>query len=452
MTPPEPASCPLQSPVESVLSPALTAVSLFSGAGGLDLGLEAAGFRTLLCVECDADARATLKKNRPWTQTAQSGWRLSDPGDIHDLARLDDVQILEQVGLKPGELHLLAGGPPCQPFSKSGYWASGDSKRLKDPRAETLTAYLHLVELLQPKVVLLENVRGLAYKGKDEGMALLRKELEAINMRRGTRYNPTVFTLDAADFGVPQHRERVFLVASREGQDFTPPAASHGGEGQPSRVTTWEAIGDMDGEPCPPELKATGKWAALLPSIPEGENYLWHTARGGGQELFGWRTRFWSFLLKLSKSAPSWTIQASPGPATGPFHWRSRLLSTQEILRLQTFPDGYQIVGDRRSAQRQVGNAVPCLLAEVIGEALRCQFFEGSVRARMSLQRPPIASMPGPEPVAAVPEVFLRLRGTHAAHPGEGLGPGARSRTTATDTQDESLALAQPSIVPQEAA
>jgi len=109
----------------------------------------------------------------------------------------------------------------------------------------------------------------------------------------------------------------------------------------------------------------------LLKSIPEGKNYLWHTPRGAGEPLFGWRTRYWSFLLKLSKGQPSWTIQAEPGPATGPFHWRNRLLSIQELVRLQTFPDEYEIVGSRRSAQMQVGNAVPPFLAEQVTIALR---------------------------------------------------------------------------------
>lgn len=417
----------------------LTAVSLFSGAGGLDLGLEAAGFRTVLCVEWDSDARATLAKNRPWNRENGTGWRLSEPGDIHALARLDDAEILEQVGLDRRELRLLAGGPPCQPFSKSGYWAHGDSKRLDDPRANTLIDYLHIVELLLPEVVLLENVRGLAYKGKDEGIALLRKGLDSINERHGTKYLPAVFTLDAADFGVPQHRERMFLVASREGTEFQKPEASHGGTGQPRRVTTWEAIGHLDTPEVPEALAATGKWAALLPSIPEGENYLWHTARGGGEELFGWRTRFWSFLLKLSKHSPAWTIQASPGPATGPFHWRSRLLSTEEIKRLQTFPCDYVIVGDRRSAQRQVGNAVPCLLAEVVGEAIRCQFFGGDRRQAMNLAVPRTEGVPAPEPVQPVPGEYHNLRRNYQAHPGEGRGPGAAGRGRAAQGDGDSL-------------
>ena len=100
----------------------LSVLSLFTGAGGLDLGLEAAGFEVALCVEVDEDSRATLTKNRP-------GWRLAKPGDIHALEPND---ILKQAGLKRRQLRLLAGGPPCQPFSKSAYWSNGNGSRLQD--------------------------------------------------------------------------------------------------------------------------------------------------------------------------------------------------------------------------------------------------------------------------------------------------------------------------------
>ena len=89
--------------------------------------------------------------------------------------------------------------------------------------------------------------------------------------------------------------------------------------------------------------------SGLLPSIPEGENYLWYTNRGGGLQLFGWRTRYWSFLLKLAKSLPSWTIQAQPGSAIGPFHWRSRKLTTREMCRLQT-PTAQLVEAAKRAA------------------------------------------------------------------------------------------------------
>src|SRR6476469_7119290 len=130
----------------------LQVISLFTGAGGLDLGLEAAGFETSICVEIEPNALATLRSNRP-------SWCIAEPGDI---LKLKPSELLKQAGLKQRGVALLAGGPPCQPFSKSGYWHSGDSLRLLDPRARTLKAYLNVVEAALPRAILLENVKGLA--------------------------------------------------------------------------------------------------------------------------------------------------------------------------------------------------------------------------------------------------------------------------------------------------
>src|SRR5439155_22957045 len=171
---------------------------------------------------------------------------------------------------------------------------------------------------------------------------------------------------------------RCIRVASRDGTAFRFPELTHGddSDGQQSLLdtyrTAWDAIGSLTPSPSE-DLEVRGRWAGLLPSIPEGHNYLWHTDRMGGLPLFGWRRRFWSFLLKLAKNRPSWTIQAQPGPAVGPFHWENRRLSVRELCRIQTFPDDVNVVGGRGSAQRQVGNAVPSLLAEVVGRAVREQ-------------------------------------------------------------------------------
>lgn len=159
---------------------------------------------------------------------------------------------------------------------------------------------------------------------------------------------------------------------------FQFPAPTHGGEGQenvrPYR-TTWDALGDLPQHLHDPDLRVSGKWADLLSSIPEGHNYHWHTSRGGGLKLFGWRTRYWTFLLKLAKNRPSWTMQAQPLPATGPFHWANRKLSAQELSRLQTFPDDFKFDCPRYDVQRMIGNAVPSLLAEVLAVEIRRQFF-----------------------------------------------------------------------------
>ncbi|MFI4971357.1 MAG: DNA cytosine methyltransferase [Hyphomicrobiales bacterium] len=400
-------------------------LSLFSGAGGLDVGLETAGFEPVLCVEIDEDSRETLRLNRP-------GWRLADPGDIH---ALEPTQLLRQAAIKPRALTLLAGGTPCQPFSKSSYWFNGDAPRLRDPRAGTLHAYLDVVEATLPQILLLENVKGLAFDGKDEGLRFLERGLRRINKEHRTSYAPQVITLNAADYGVPQIRERVFVLASIDGRHIEMPESSHGdGRNRQRFLTAWDAIGDLDGDSWPKELDLSGRWAGLLPSIPEGQNYLWHTPRNGpkgGEPLFGWRTRFWSFLLKLAKRQPSWTIQAYPGPATGPFHWKSRLLSIEEMCRLQTFPREYTIVGSRRSAHRQVGNAVPSAIGEFLGLEVRRQLLGERVRKELRLLPEHRSDCPPPERVAAVPREYLKLRARHRDHPGTGHGPAARLRERA---------------------
>jgi DNA (cytosine-5)-methyltransferase 1 len=389
-------------------------LSLFTGVGGLDYGFEAAGFQTRVAVEWDHQCCVSLRASRDW------------PIIEDDLLQVPTQAILSAGGLKPGSVDVLVGGPPCQPLSKSGWWKSGDSLRLLDPRASTLSAYLRVLKDARPRVFLLENVEGLAFGGKDEGLKLLLSAIRRINRRIGANYRPTVMTLNAADYGVPQTRSRVFLVGCRDGQVFTPPTQTHfdpdlQGTGTEQWVTAWDAIGglpDVESD----ELRLTGKWADLLPSIPEGLNYLWHTDRMAGQPLFGWRRRYWNFLLKLAKNRAAWTIQAQPGPATGPFHWKNRRLSTAELARLQTFPQDVYVTGSRVEVQKQIGNAVPSLLAEVLARSIREQMLDSP------LSHPPVLAVekrpdcPAPEPVAAVPEHYLALSGHHAPHPGTGKG------------------------------
>lgn len=402
-------------------------ISLYSGAGGLDYGFEAAGFAIALAHDFDADSCATLRANRSFPIICK---------DIHGTT---SQEILEAAGLKKGEPDVLIGGPPCQPFSKSGYWTNGDTARLEDPRARTLDAYMRVVQETLPKAFLLENVYGIQYTGKEEGLLLLEKLTARINREEGTRYLLSWRVLNAADYGVPQLRERFFLVALREGGRFEFPEPTHGEAPAPERggqlalygaakrepyARAWDVIGGYrpkEGE----DLEMRGRWAELLPSIPEGENYLWHTNRKGGLPLFGWRTRYWSFLLKLAKDRPSWTIQAQPGPAIGPFHWENRRLSIEEMARLQTFPKNLVYVGSRVSLQRQLGNAVPSLLAEIMARAIARQLFGLRQEGLPGLRVPRKRSIPPPERVQPVPKKFLHLIGEHPDHPGEGMGRAA---------------------------
>lgn len=410
----------------------LKAISLYTGAGGLDLGFEAAGFETCVAVEMDEHCVATLCANRDWPVINRS---------IHEIP---SSEILAAAGLQAGDADVLIGGPPCQPFSKCGYWATGDAKRLEDPRASTVEAFLRVLRDTRPRAYLMENVAGLAFRNKDEGIQLIREIIGAINREQGTSYGVELLVLNAADFGVPQLRERAFLIGSRDGSTFgaLPPTHRPGPEsvdkrqlglalGLPMYRTAWDAIGDLD-EDDEPELGVRGKWADLLPSIPEGQNYLYHTDRGDGLPLFGWRRRFWNFLLKLSKDQPSWTLTAQPGPATGPFHWRNRRLSGRELCRLQTVPDDYDVLGSLSAIQRQLGNAVPSALAEVIALEMRGRLLGGRTEATSTPSLIPAkrSAPPPAEPVQPVPVKYLHLVGSHSAHPGTGKGNRASARAS----------------------
>lgn len=386
----------------------LAVLSAFSGIGGLDLGLDAAGFTTIGCIENDETARRSLKAN--------DRWPLLDPGDIHAVAAELTPKSFD---LKPRDLAVLAGGPPCQPFSKAAQWAASARVGLADARASCLLDFLRLAETFLPAVVLIENVSGFV-RGPVSALSTVTEALAGINARQGTYYAAEWRVVDASAYGVPQRRSRAIVVARRDGKPFAWPSPT---EGDPP--TAWDAIGGLSsGKGERPELN--GKWAKLLPSIPAGENYLWHTGRGGGEPLFGYRTRYWSFLLKLHPDMPAWTLPAQPGPATGPFHWDNRPLTAPEMLALQTFPSTWSVEGDYRSQVRQVGNATPPLLAEVIGRAIRSDVFGAHARGELRFavkRRPGKAILPRRAPV---PKELRHLIGEHEPHPGAGRGPKPR--------------------------
>ncbi len=383
-------------------------LSAFTGLGGLDLGLEHAGFETIACLEIDAAALTALGRNRP-------AWRLLAPGDVAQAGqRLRPADL----GLAQGDLAVLAGGPPCQPFSKAAQWHPSSRAGVSDPRAHSLHGLLNLVDSFLPEVLLLENVAGFL-RGPDSAHPLLEQGLAVVNERHGTAYQLQHRVLDAVDYGVPQRRQRAIAVATRNGRTFQWPEPTHAH----APVRCWDAIGGLRRPEVP---RLTGRWAGLLASIPEGKNYQWHTDHGDGEPLFGYRTRYWSFLLKLARDQPSWTLPASPGPSTGPFHWDNRPLTTTERLRLQSFPADWSVPGNRQEQTRLVGNATPPLLAEVIGRAIAAQLYGAELAATPCLAVQRVEFVPPPVAPAPVPASYLHRRGRHAAHPGTGLGPAPR--------------------------
>lgn len=349
------------------------AISLFSGAGGLDLGVEQAGFEVGAAVEWHADAADTMEKN---ADEFFPGLRAVLREDLTPLASgskagLQTRDILRAAGLTGRERpDLLVGGPPCVAFSKSGFWLEWKREGL-DPAASMLQAFTKVLNEAKPRAFLLENVYALTFKNKASSSAFsrLKAEVEAAG------YHYRVGVLNAADYGVPQLRPRLVMVGARRRSPLPElPQPSHcgtwerrsTGTGLTPHVSCGQVLAGLESVPEPEEV-LRGQWAHLLPGIPPGENYLHYTAeRGHADPIFEWRSRYWSFLLKLHPDRPSPTIQAQPGPNVGPFHWESRRLRVPELRRLFTFPDDFVFVGSRQSIQYQVGNAVPPLLAQKV--------------------------------------------------------------------------------------
>lgn len=395
-------------------------LSLFSGAGGLDLGLEAAGFEIVASVEQDADCCETLRRNGRY-KVACSDVATADFHTIVDAQKID----------------LVVGGPPCQPFSKSALWTDKGTRGLADPRTQTIDHFVRAIEELQPRAFILENVEGFAKLG---GLAALEQGLEKV-AASGLKYSIVSRILSAADYGVPQKRRRFFAIGLRDGAEFQFPEPTHG-PGHRPYASAWDACAiAAKALQIAENLEVRGRWAPLLPSVPPGQNYLWHTNRGGGQPIFGWRTRYWSFLYKLCPDLPSPTIVANPSQNSGPFHWDNRLLSTRELAAIQTFPASYRFAGDRSSRQRQIGNAVPPLLAEHIGRSVMAALGKDvPARLRFSIKRNTVRpSVPAP---VEIPAAFQKLVGVHSDHPGSGLGPKPRPHPKPPEEGAPSLAPA----------
>lgn len=212
-------------------------ISLFSGAGGLDIGFEAAGFQTVVAVEIDPSCCDTLRTNRP---------------DIHVINKsVTDVtgeELLKEAGLQKGEPALVIGGPPCQSFSLAGL-----RKGLDDERGKLLFEYVRIVRETLPKGFVLENVRGLENWDKGRALQLLIEELNKPIEAGGHTYQYSVTKpqiLNSVDYGAPQVRERLILVGNRIGKSFKYPAP----EIFDKPKTVWDAIGNLPEPDAPSEV------------------------------------------------------------------------------------------------------------------------------------------------------------------------------------------------------
>ena len=364
----------------------LISFSLFSGAFGLDLGLEKAGFNTVSVVEIDRDCNQTIAINRP---------HLAECAVPRDIRKVSSKQLLEEAGrtlglnrsLQIGEIDLITGGPPCQPFSTAG-------KRLSvgDPRGSLFIEFLRLIEEIQPRFFIMENVRGLLsapiehrpHKHRGSGYPALKpEEMHGAALKiilaeiENIGYQVTYGLLQAADYGVPQTRLRVFFLASRDHEKLTFPSPTHTNKSQsslPQWLTLKEAISDINDDliECSSYSSQRLKYLKLLKA---GQNWRFlpeaikPEAMGGAYKSGGGKV---GFYRRLSWEKPCPTITTSPHQkATDMCHPDElRPLSVRECATIQTFPDQWKFYGSISSKYKQIGNAVPVLLGKAIGDHL----------------------------------------------------------------------------------
>jgi modification methylase sacI len=340
------------------------AISMFSGAGGLDIGAQLAGVKVISSLDIYEDSVKTLKMNPFFKDT------IHEAGDITELRGSHYSQLLETE--KPEKL-IIIGGPPCQPFSKAGYWVTNEKRdSSKDPR-NLIEPYFKIIEELKPDGFVLENVESIMHPSNKAAVETIYSNIDRLG------YKFSVLKLNAADYGIPQKRKRVFFLASKKNINASL-IKTNGSEKEiianPNllpyeRVIDW--IGKFDDvKYCVDEkLSAEGKWEYELTCIPFGKNYIALTERENHPNpVFVAGKRYWSSLLKLNPFLPSWTIIASQGHWEGPFHWKNRRLNIRELAAIQTFPDDYVFYGSTYSQRKQIGNAVPPLLAKKVIEEL----------------------------------------------------------------------------------
>jgi DNA (cytosine-5)-methyltransferase 1 len=355
--------------------PEIRALSFFSGAMGLDQGLEQAGIHLLLACESDQACRRTISANRP------------DIALIDDIREYDAKQIRRMAGLNPhDEIDVMVGGPPCQSFS-----TTGARRGFEDERGRVFLRYIQLILEMKPRFAVIENVRGLlsapllhtphAQRGANWTPASEEKAggalLHVLDKLRVEGYGLSFNLYNAANFGVPQSRERVIILCSRDGKKLPHLIPSHSQESRfnlPKWRTLRDAFSDMKAHPCDHEdfpedrlrfyrMLGPGQYWKHLPQA------LHREALGGSLDAGGGKT---GFLRRLDWNKPSCTLVTSPiMPATDICHpEKNRPLSIQEYARIQQFPDDWVICGSLADRYRQLGNAVPVGLGAAVGRAI----------------------------------------------------------------------------------
>ena len=329
-------------------------VDLFSGAGGFQIGFERHNFDVVLSTDFDKDCETVHKINRPDVPFVRM--------DIHDL----DAATLDSYVGEDHNIDVLIGGPPCQGFSTIGARISSDPEKRSaaDPRNTLFREYIRVLTYLQPKFFLMENVEGLLTRDKGR----IFEEIKRTFRETGYEFNYVI--LNAADYGVPQIRNRVFFYGNRLGIKMTPPTRTHGEGTSLAHRTVGETIGDLAVIPDNADINHV--------SLKHGEINIkrYSLIPEGGRlpedklppELY--RKNFGNTFKRLHRDKPSLTMV--PGHNAFPIHpWLNRSLTVREAARLQSFPDDYIFAGPRQKQCMQVGNAVPPVLAEAWAKYLK---------------------------------------------------------------------------------
>lgn len=355
------------------------ALSLFAGAGGMDLGVSQAGYQILASIENDPNCCDTL---RAWKEIKGHSTRIVEA----DIRKVDPGELMHELGLQPGQLDLLFGGPPCQAFSQIG-------KRgcLEDERGMLLFQMARFAKVFQPRAILTEQVKGLLNAPDHEGMVggvfqMFLKELDSIG------YVPRWQVINAADYGVPQRRHRVFIVAMRPPSEFSFPPPTHGQTpayptlfpateeyptaGQALRGLRRPRSRHSDSESNDSHVDVTpdgDRWR--ISGVPEGSHLAreHHLPANQRQNLSKKDT---TKFRRIARSEPSLTLRC--GEIF--FHpTQDRYLTPREYMRLHGFPDDYILKGPIRSRSgrvrnldqhRQVANSVPPPVAKRLAEAI----------------------------------------------------------------------------------
>ena len=335
----------------------INTLCLFSGAGGLDIGFHDVGFNIVECVELEPKFVKSLEVNKT-------------KGKYLENTNIVCKDIREYYPNFSKNIDFIIGGPPCQSFSKAGIRAAG-ARGTKDSRGSLFEEYVRVLVELQPKGFLFENVSGILSSEKGEAMRKIVKAFQDVGYKLSYRL------LDAADYGVPQNRERLILVGLKDSY-FKFPSPTHGvdSKDQNKYFSSGDALKNLKQNKINYE-GLNGRFGHLLKDIPPGLNYSFFTEQmGHPYPVFAWRSKFSDYLYKADPDLPIRTLKASGGQYTGPFHWDSRPFTVDELKRLQTFPDDYEITGGKGVASKQIGNSVPPQFARFLALSILEQVFD----------------------------------------------------------------------------